>query len=129
MRTIELPELALVALVGASGSGKSTLARQHFLPTEVLSSDFFRGLVSDDENDQAATPDAFDALYYLLEKRLARGKLTVVDATNGRAEDRKRLVEQAQNTIVSLSRVSSIRRNEFARIGITSGLTEPSVRT
>ncbi len=96
MKAIEIPELALVALIGASGSGKSTFARKHFLPTEVLSSDFFRGLVSDDENDQAATHDAFDALYYVLEKRLARGKLTVVDATNVRAEDRKRLVETAR---------------------------------
>jgi protein phosphatase len=95
MKTIEIPELALVALIGASGSGKSTFARQHFQSTEVLSSDFFRGLVSDDENDQAATPDAFDTLYYLLAKRLARGKLTVVDATNVRTEDRKRLVEHA----------------------------------
>ena len=96
MKTLEIPELALVVLVGASGSGKSTLARTHFLPTEVLSSDFFRGLVSDDENDQSCTPDAFDALYYLLEKRLARGRLTVVDATNVRAEDRKKLVAHAR---------------------------------
>ena len=96
MRTLEIPELSLVALVGASGSGKSTFARTHFARTEVLSSDFFRGLVSDDENDQACTPDAFDALYYLLSKRLARGRLTVVDATNVRAEDRKRLVEHAR---------------------------------
>src|SRR3982750_843976 len=96
MRTIEIPELALVALIGASGSGKSTFARKHFLPTEILSSDFFRGLVSDDENDQSASADAFDALFYLLEKRLARGKLTVVDATNVRAEDRKRLIEKAR---------------------------------
>ena len=96
MRTVEIPELSLVALIGASGSGKSTFGRQHFLPTEILSSDFFRGLVSDDENDQAATPDAFDALYYMLEKRLAGGRLTVVDATNVRAEDRKRLIEKAR---------------------------------
>src|ERR1700722_11653513 len=96
MKTIEIPELALVALVGASGSGKSTLARKHFLATEVLSSDFFRGLVSDDENDQSCTQDAFEALYYMLEKRLARGKLTVIDATNVRAEDRKRIVERAR---------------------------------
>src|SRR5882724_8733699 len=95
MKTLEIPELALVALIGASGSGKSIFARRHFLPTEVLSSDFFRGLVSDDENDQAATHDAFDSLYFMLEKRLARGKLTVVDATNVRAEDRKRIVEKA----------------------------------
>ncbi|MBI1792159.1 MAG: polynucleotide kinase-phosphatase [Acidobacteria bacterium] len=96
MKTLEIPDLALVALIGASGSGKSTLARRHFLATEVLSSDFFRGLVSDDESDQAATHDAFDALYYMLEKRLARGKLTVVDATNVRAEDRRRLVAHAR---------------------------------
>ena len=60
MKTLELPELSLVALVGASGSGKSTFARKHFRPTEILSSDYFRGLVSDDENDQSSTPDAFD---------------------------------------------------------------------
>jgi protein phosphatase len=96
MKTIDIPELALVALIGASGSGKSTFGSQHFLPTEILSSDFFRGLVSDHENDQACTHDAFDALYYMLEKRLARGKLTVVDATNVRAEDRKRLIENAR---------------------------------
>src|ERR1700734_4085178 len=96
VRTIEIPELSFVALIGASGSGKSTFGRRHFLPTEVLSSDFFRGLVSDDENDQAATGDAFDALYYMLAKRLARGRLTVVDATNVRPEDRKRLVEHAR---------------------------------
>ena len=68
MTTIEIPELCVVALVGASGSGKSTFAAEHFLPTEVLSSDFFRGLVADDGNDLAATGDAFDALYYLAGK-------------------------------------------------------------
>lgn len=96
MKTIEIPELALVALIGASGSGKSTLSRRHFRSTEILSSDFFRGLVSDDENDQSCTIDAFDALYYTLAKRLARGKLTVVDATNVRAEDRKHVIEHAR---------------------------------
>ncbi len=55
-RALAIPDLALVVLIGASGSGKSTFARRHFLPTQVLSSDFFRGLVADDENDQAATP-------------------------------------------------------------------------
>jgi protein phosphatase len=94
--SIQIPELCLVALVGASGSGKSSFARKHFLPTEVLSSDYFRGLVSDDENDQAATPDAFDSLYYIARKRLAKGRLTVIDATNVRPEDRKRLVSIAR---------------------------------
>jgi protein phosphatase len=79
---ITIPKLSLVVLIGPSGSGKSTLARKHFLPTEVLSSDFCRGLVSDDENDQTATNDAFELLHYVAGKRLAGGRLTVIDATN-----------------------------------------------
>jgi protein phosphatase len=93
---LAIPELALVALIGASGAGKSTFARRHFLPTEVLSSDTFRGLVSDDENDQSATSDAFDALHYLAGKRLTRGRLTVVDATNVQPEARKGLLAVAR---------------------------------
>ncbi|MGN6506645.1 MAG: AAA family ATPase, partial [Tepidisphaeraceae bacterium] len=93
---ITIPKLSLVALVGCSGSGKSTFARQHFLPTEILSSDFCRGLVANDENDQAATGDAFDVLGYIAAKRLARGLLTVVDATNVQPEARKPLVALAR---------------------------------
>ena len=80
--TLQIPELSLVVLVGASGSGKSTFARKHFRPTEIVSSDFCRGLVSDDENDQSATNDAFEVLHFIVAKRLAAGRLTVVDATN-----------------------------------------------
>lgn len=93
---ITFPELSLVVLMGASGAGKSTFARRHFLETEILSSDFFRGLVSDDENDQSATKDAFETLHYVLEKRLAVGRLTVVDATNVQREARRPLVELAK---------------------------------
>lgn len=93
---IKVPELSLVVLIGASGSGKSTLARRLFKPTEILSSDTCRGWVSDDENSQEATNDAFDVLHYVAAKRLARGMLTVVDATNVRSEDRRPLVELAR---------------------------------
>src|SRR5215470_19378042 len=64
-RGLGIPELSLVVLIGASGSGKSTFARAHFRPTEVISSDFCRALVSDDENDLSATDDAFDILHYV----------------------------------------------------------------
>jgi polynucleotide kinase-phosphatase len=93
---ITVPELSLVVLIGPSGCGKSTFARKHFKATEVLSSDFCRGLVSDDENNQAATKDAFETLHFLARKRLARGLLTVVDATNVQPEARKPLIEIAR---------------------------------
>jgi len=93
---IKIPNLSLVVLIGPSGSGRSTFAKKHFLPTEVLSSDFCRGLVSDDENDQKATNDAFSVLHFIARKRLAAGKLTVVDATNVQPEARKPLVELAR---------------------------------
>ena len=93
---INIPELSLVILVGASGSGKSTFARKHFKPTEVISSDFCRALVCDDENDVSATSDAFDLLHYIASKRLAAGKLTVIDATNVQSDSRKSLVALAR---------------------------------
>lgn len=93
---ITIPELALVVLVGVSGSGKSTFARKHFKQTEILSSDYCRRLVSDDENSQAATKDAFEVLHFIARKRLAAGKLTVVDATNVQPESRKPLVTLAR---------------------------------
>jgi protein phosphatase len=93
---INLPELSLVVLVGTTGSGKSTFARAHFKPTEIMSSDYFRGLVSDDENDQSATGDAFDTLHYVAGKRLAAGRLTVIDATNVQQDARKPLVALAR---------------------------------
>lgn len=96
MKTVRIPELSMVVLVGASGAGKSTFARTHFRPTEVLSSDFCRGLVADDTNDQSATGDAFDVLHYIARKRLGAGRLTVIDATNVQASSRRPLVALAR---------------------------------
>src|SRR5256714_127237 len=93
---ITVPELSLVLLIGPSGSGKSTFAAGHFLPTEVLSSDFCRGLVSDNENDQAATNDAFEVLQSTAAKRSAVGRLPGVAPTNVQPEARKPLVALAR---------------------------------
>src|SRR5689334_15933788 len=93
---IAVPELSLIALVGPSGCGKSTFARKHFRPTEILSSDFFRGMICDDENNQTASKDAFELLHLAAEKRLARRLLTVIDATNVTAEARKQVLDLAR---------------------------------
>jgi len=94
--TIRIPELSLVVLVGVTGSGKSSFAARHFRPTEVLSSDVFRGLVGDDENDQSVTAEAFEALHTVAAKRLAIGRLTVIDATNVQPDARRPLVALAR---------------------------------
>ncbi|MEE6168982.1 MULTISPECIES: polynucleotide kinase-phosphatase [unclassified Mycolicibacterium] len=93
---LAIPDMSLVVLVGASGSGKSTFAAKHFRPTQVLSSDTFRGLVCDDENDQSASTAAFDALHYVAGKRLQAGRVTVVDATNTQRSPRKALIDLAR---------------------------------
>ncbi len=93
---IEIPQLSLVALVGASASGKSTFAHKYFKPTEVLSSDFFRGIVGDDEADQSVTDSAFDLLFKAAEIRLALGRLTVIDATNIQKNSHKSILDLAK---------------------------------
>ena len=93
---INIPNPSLVLLMGPSSSGKSTFAHKHFKPTEILSSDFCRALVSDDEGDQTATKDAFEVLRFIAAKRLAAGKLTVIDATNVQTDARKPLLALAR---------------------------------
>lgn len=93
---IDVPDPSLVLLVGPSGSGKSAFAARHFAPTQVLSSDRFRGVVADDENDQSASRDAFELLHLVAAKRLARGRLTAVDATNVRRGSRRELLRLAR---------------------------------
>lgn len=91
-----IPEFSMVVLIGASGAGKSTFAKRHFLPTEILSSDHCRALVCDDANSQEATQDAFELLRYMLEKRLERRRLTVIDATNVQHTSRQSLLAIAR---------------------------------
>src|SRR5260370_17102533 len=81
-RLLRIPELCLVALIGASGSGKSTFAAHHFLPTEVLSSDHYRGVVAVAPNDLAATTAPFHALFPIAGLRLRLCRLTALDPTN-----------------------------------------------
>ncbi|TIV07777.1 MAG: polynucleotide kinase-phosphatase, partial [Mesorhizobium sp.] len=93
---LEIPDFALVVLIGSTGSGKSTFAARHFLPTEIVSSDRCRELVCDDETNQDVSADAFELMRDIIGKRLKHRKLAVVDATNVRAADRKASIELAR---------------------------------
>jgi protein phosphatase len=93
---IPLPADALVLLVGIAASGKSTFAARHFRDTEVLSSDRLRAVITDDPHAQNATDDAFDLLHRILELRLRRGRLTVIDATNVEGWARAELIAAAR---------------------------------
>jgi predicted kinase len=94
--SITLPADALVVLIGVAGSGKSTFASRHFSPTQVLSSDALRAMISDSASAQGATDDAFDLLHRILAMRLRRGRLTVVDATNVEDWARRELIVEAR---------------------------------
>ncbi len=114
-----MPERSLVLLVGASGSGKSTFAARHFLPSEVLSSDAYRALVAGDERDMSATAAAFEILHLVAARRLATGRLTVVDATNVEPASRRPLVALAREhgsepvaIVLDLPAALCVERNE-----------------
>ncbi len=93
---IDIPDFALIVLIGATGSGKSTFASRWFKPTEIISSDTCRAMITDDETDQSVSADAFELVGAIAEKRLKNRKLAVIDATNVRAADRKQWVELAR---------------------------------
>jgi protein phosphatase len=118
-RNIHIPELSLVVLIGASSSGKSTFARKHFKPTEIISSDQCRALVSDNENSQEASTDAFDVARFITAKRLKAGLLTVIDATNVQESARKDWVRLAREyhvlpvaIVVNIPEKLCVQRNE-----------------
>lgn len=96
LEALALPPRALVLLIGPAGSGKSTWARARFRPTQIVSSDELRAWVSDDAADQGATRDAFTVLHVLARARVARGLLTVIDATNLLPGSRRPLLELAR---------------------------------
>lgn len=120
-------------LIGISGSGKSTLAARHFGPTDVLSSDALRGLIAGDGADQSATKDAFELLRIALAMRLARGHLTVVDATNVQRWARRLLLDAARRhgrrpaiaVVLDLPLETCLERN---RLRLTHPLPESAIR-
>ena len=124
--SISIPNLSFVILIGPSGSGKSTFARKHFLPTEVLSSDYCRGMVSDDENDRAVTNEAFEVLHFIARKRLALGRSPSSMPPMSSPKPVSRWSSLPGNTTASRSPSSSICRKRFAKSGTRAGRTGTS---
>ena len=92
---IDVGPRTLVVLVGSPGAGKSTWARRHFQWSEIVSSDVFRMLLTDDENDMSVTREVFQLVDRVALARLRRGRLTVMDSINGRPARRRKLVQLA----------------------------------
>jgi predicted kinase len=97
LRTIIIPRNTLVCLCGPAGCGKSTFAANNFLPTQTVSSDQCRALVSDDPANQGVSGHAFDLMRFIIEKRLRLGRLSVADATHLKREDRKPIIKMARH--------------------------------
>jgi protein phosphatase len=93
---ILIPRNTLVVLCGPAGCGKSTWAAKHFSPPQVISSDECRAMVFDDPANQSVSRHAFDLMYFIIEKRLMLGRLTVADATNLEREHRRTLIRIAK---------------------------------
>jgi protein phosphatase len=93
---VTLPEPVVVLLVGPAGSGKSTLAARLFPADQILSSDAMRAAITGDAADQRANGAVFRALGRTLERRLAAGQTTVIDATNLKAADRRPSLDAAR---------------------------------
>lgn len=95
--TIAIPNRTLLVLCGPAGSGKSTFAAQRFVPTNIVSSDYCRAMICDDENNQQVNRDTFDLFHYIIQKRMYLGRFTVADSTALRADARRRLRAQSRH--------------------------------
>src|SRR5579863_10426372 len=93
---ITVPRRTLLVLCGPAGSGKSTFAAQRFIPTSIVSSDYCRAMICDDETNQQVNRDTFDLFYYIIHKRLFQGRLTIADSTALQANARQALIEIAR---------------------------------
>jgi protein phosphatase len=95
-KLIRILRPSIVVLCGPAASGKSTFAERHFRPTQVISSDWARARVSDDDRDQRYNAQAFALVHFLVEQRLTVNRLCVVDSTALTAQARTDLLDLAK---------------------------------
>jgi protein phosphatase len=95
-KQVRLLRPSIVVLCGPAACGKSTFAERHFRPTQIISSDWARGRVADDERDQRCNAQAFALVHFLIEQRLTVNRLCVVDSTALTSQARKELLDLAK---------------------------------
>jgi protein phosphatase len=97
-KEIEIPKRALAVLCGPSAAGKTTWARQHFLSSQIISSDKCRQMVADDVlwHQPGVSAGAFELLYLWTEQRLKLNRLAVVDSTALLTGTRRHLLRLAR---------------------------------
>jgi protein phosphatase len=95
-KRVRLVRPSIVLLCGPAACGKSTFARRLFRPTQIISSDWARARVCDDERDQRFQTQAFALVHYLTELRLSLNRLCVVDSTALTQHHRKEYLELAK---------------------------------
>lgn len=105
-REIRVDAPSLVVLVGPAASGKTTWAGTWFAPSEIVSSDALRSLAGEGEQDQRASADAFAILDLVVERRLKRKLLTVVDSTALETDRRRAYISAARTAGVRVVAVT-----------------------
>lgn len=95
---ISVPRRTLLALCGPAGCGKTTFAARRFLPTEIVSSDACRAMISDDDTNQGINYETFNLFHYIINVRMRLGRFTVADSTALQPFARRRLLEQAHRS-------------------------------
>ena len=95
-KRVRLVRPSIVLLCGPAACGKSTFARRLFRPTQIISSDWARAHVCDDERDQRFQTQAFALVHFLSELRLSLNRLCVVDSTALTPAHRREYLELAK---------------------------------
>lgn len=97
---VTLPRRTLLVLCGPAGCGKSTFASQlvtrsaqlGLRPTSIVSSDYCRALVCDDETNQQVNALTFDLFHFIIYKRMLQSVFTIADSTALRTDARRRML-------------------------------------
>ncbi len=95
---ISVPRRTLLVLCGPAGCGKSTFAARRFLPTEIVSSDACRAMISDDDTNQGVNYETFNLFHYIINIRMRLGRFIVADSTALQPFARRRLLDQAHRS-------------------------------